>query len=397
MYSKMINPKLTFYLLLTAIIYAYVTACELGLTFDSHAYIAAAKSFSAINEFNTTNGKPYKDWSPLYPFLLSFFTNDVNIFSIFFEGISLLIVITVIYYSTEKLIENSFLRIWVCLQAIFSPYLFLVSSFLWSEILFIAILWILLYVFFQRKHYLLCGSKPPNRFLLLIFFSNLLCLQRNTGIFIVLALGLCILLQKYSWQNLRWAVSYIVFSLLGFVIWHIRCEILTPAKVNLTENIFDFPINHVIYFSLHRLSTWFFPPQIPYFVRIMLLFLVIIYLIKEWIKIYKINNPKTALQLLPIIIGVYVVSFIILLRNFDADGDRYFAPIHAVFVLWLGILIDNKFKNNNFSLVKIIKISHSNIKNIILFFLLLWLCYPILRTLKNVEFWHQNNCLNSNQ
>jgi hypothetical protein len=385
----MTKLKLAIYLLLTTIIYLYAVVCGLGLTPDSHAYMAAAKSFAISHQFNSTNGEPYTAWTPLYPFLLSFYTDNIVIFAIILQGIGLLTVVAIIYYSTEKLIENHFLCIWVCLQAVFSPYLFLVSSFLWSEIVFTAILWILLSVFFQGNK-----NNKFHYFLWLIVLSNLLCLQRNTGIFIVLSLGLCMLLQNLqdlTWQNLKILVSktiickifgaifYVIFSLLGVIIWHIRCEMLTPTKVNFTENIFDFPITHVLYFSLHRLSTWFFPPQIPYFLRIILLFVIIFYLLKELLKIYQVNKFNYFLAYLPIIIFSYIFAFIILLRNFDADGDRYLAPIHAVFVLWLGIFFDSKLKNGK--------------NRLILFFLFMWLAYPIIRTVKNVQFWHEITCV----
>lgn len=388
--------KLSIYLLLTLILYIYLCYNGLGLTPDSYSYIEAAKSFATSYKFSLENENPYIAWTPLFPVLLSVFSDKMIIWAIILHGFALLTVVLIIYKLAEKFITSNFLRIWVCLQAVFSPYLFLVGAFLWSEIIFIAILWIIIYVISKK---LLQNTDNQNSFnyknkyfIILILLSNLLCLQRNVGILFVFGVLIWLCFHYYhlsiGWlKATRWIGIYAIFSSIDFVIWQIRCELLTK-KVNLTENIFDFELLDVLYFSTHRLSTWIFPPQIPYILRIFLFFLLITYIL---ITVYKLqkkqqittNSSVSTYYLFPILTLIYTASMIILLRNFDNDGDRYLAPVHGIFIFCLGLFFDKLILH---------KIPLQGFKKKVIFMILaLFLAYPITRTLKNVHFWHTTN------
>ena len=430
--------KLSIYLLLTLILYIYLCSNGLGLTPDSYSYIAAAKSFATSYKFSLETENPYIAWTPLFPVLLSVFSQKMMIWVIILHGFALLTIVLIIYKLAEKFIKNDFLKTWVCLQAVFSPYLFLVSAFLWSEIIFIAILWLIIYVISEKLSQNITNKN--SYFIILILLSNLLCLQRNVGILFVLGITIWLYLQKinlrslkttfkichseqseeselliltpkrqilrfaggspaqndktnykFLYQNLKDLVSiviYAIFSSISFVIWQIRCELLTPNKVNLTENIFDFQLLDVLYFSAHRLSTWIFPPQVPYVLRIFLFLLLITYTL---ITVYKLQQKQQLntsyyfanYYLFPILTFIYTVSMIILLRNFDNDGDRYLAPVHGIFIFCLGLFFDKLILH---------KIPSQGFKKKVFFAILaLFLVYPITRTLKNVYFWHTTN------
>ncbi len=383
--------KLLIYLLLTLILYIYLCSNGLGLTPDSHAYIAAAKSFATSYKFSLETENPYIAWTPLFPVLLSVFSQKMMVWVIILHSFALLTVILFIYKLAEKFITSNFLKIWVCLQAVFSPYLFLVGAFLWSEIIFIAILWLIIYVVSEKLSQNITNKN--SYFMILILLSNLLCLQRNVGILFVVGVSIWLCFYYYhlsiGWlKATQWISIYAIFSSIGFVIWQIRCELLSPKKVNLTENIFDFQPLDVLYFSAHRLSTWIFPPQVPYLIRIFLFLLLITYIL---ITVYKLQKKQQVhikhyfanYYLFPILTFIYTLSMIILLRNFDNDGDRYLAPVHGIFIFCLGLFFDKLILH---------KIPSQGFKKKVFFVILaLFLVYPITRTLKNVHFWHTTN------
>lgn len=383
--------KLSIYLLLALILYIYLCSNGLGLTPDSYSYIAAAKSFATSYKFSPETENPYIAWTPLFPVLLSVFSKKMMSWVIILHGFSLLTIVSIIYKLADKFITSDFLKIWVCLQAVFSPYLFLVSAFLWSEIIFIAILWLIIYVISEKLSQNITNKN--SYFIILILLSNLLCLQRNVGILFVAGITIWLCFYYYhlsiGWlKATQWISIYAIFSSISFVIWQIRCELLTPNKVNLTENIFDFQIPDVLYFSAHRLSTWIFPPQVPYILRIFLFLLLIAYIL---ITVYKLQKKQQIhikyyfanYYLFPILTSIYTLSMIILLRNFDNDGDRYLAPVHGIFIFCLGLFFDKLILH---------KILSQGFKKKVFFAILaLFLVYPITRTLKNVYFWHTTN------
>jgi hypothetical protein len=381
--------KLFLYILLLFFLCFYVSICGLGLTPDSYAYIAAAQSFAKSYQFVGTDGQPYIAWAPLYPIILSFFTSNILKGAIYVQFLCMLIHFICFYQVVKKLVKNKWIQSWAILQIIFSPYLFLVFAFLWSEITFIAILWLLIYYLIFMYEKIQKYKKIMYEDIFVIgLLSNFLCLQRNTGIFFVFLIVIFLFIQNYillrktANKHLKifiLPILYGSFSSICFIAWHIRCELLSSDKINFTENIFDFPLWHVLYFATHRMTIFILPPQIPYPLRMLIFILLLCFVTYHTYKISKNKDISSIYYFFPILVIGYIIILISLLRNFDADGDRYLAPIHSIFVLCLGIFCEKVMPFLRY-------------KKIVTLCLALFLLYPITRSIKNIEFWHHTNC-----
>jgi hypothetical protein len=374
-----------FYYCTPLVLFFWATAPQLHSTPDSLHYLAAAKSWASQGVFMNPDQSPYIAWTPLYPILIGI---AYSLIGLNWVKIIHIISIIIILYNSKKLAKKVFnhhlFLYFYLLQIVFSPYLLLCSVFIWSEITFIALLLLLL-------NHLLNGIKNYKDLTILLIYLNLLCLQRNTGILIVIAVAFTICLgyskmylpknllfrsQKYLKLN-NWLSAFYIL-LLGssaFVIWQIRCEILFTQSTHFTQNIFDFPLQEVLHWAVYRLGSWFIPLQFSWIAHLFVLLLVLSLFVYQCFHWKAIDTKVKVLWVLSI---CYLCIFIALLRNLNMDGDRYFSPIHALAMLVISYYLEKLYQS----------IQTLRLRIFFTVLLLIWLCYPIMRTVKNALFWH---------
>jgi hypothetical protein len=345
----------------------------------------AAKSLVSKGKLLNPDQSPYVAWTPLYPLLISWGSSFWGLIWIkILHSISLLVILRVFKKISLKIFFTQIFLYFFLVQVVFSPYLLLCSVFVWSEIIFIA----LLLVIIDR---LFAGINKQKDFLALLLLLNLLCLQRNVGSLIVLGVAVvCFYWYQYifkirlnilSIQNSYTPHLNGLLVLLGgsiaFLIWQIRCELLFTQATHFTQNIFDFPIQDVLYWAVYRIGAWFIPLQFSWIIHLLILTAVVIFSIYFfYIRLSTINFEVKAIT---VIAGIYLIAFVLLLRNLEIDGDRYFSPIQLLLMLVISSFLENiyqHFKNRRWQIIFVC-------------LCYLWLLYPIIRTIKNVLFWQQ--------
>ena len=209
----------------------YATFYAPGITNDSEQYLIAAHSFSEKGIFLAKDGNYYGAHTPLYPMMLSIGIDHVLKWARMLNMVSLVAALWLMFLLGEKLIHHSVSRwLYQGSLALGTPIL-LVGNFVWSEplfLLFLSVIWYLLYSYYQRSsnHYLVW----------LILVTNLLCLQRNAGIFFFFVVMVVLFLRQQKWH----ALLYGALGAMGFIGWNIYVYHITTGSQNIAEQAYFF-------------------------------------------------------------------------------------------------------------------------------------------------------------
>jgi hypothetical protein len=369
-----------------ALLQQYATYCHIGITFDSPYYTAAAQSFAKKFVFLNPNGSEYTNWTPLFPILLSFFSQNVELWAKYihlFSGIGTVVFLLLI---VEQLIDNQILKLIFTTTIVFSTPLLLIHSFLWSESIFVFILCMLL-------HSLLGYIRRPTykNLVILILISNLLYLQRNAGLFFVIGISSFLFVDElFTSKSIRYAIKksvhYLAPSLSSVIFWQVRNHFFVVNLSDFRNNIFVVSWSESLLYMADIISLWLVPNLFPLILRLFLTGIVLSFLAFLAFKLLKNSylqyiHPLRFLLALAFIFFIYIAFMLVLRMNVEEENERYLAPLFPLFFLFLFAVAD-----------KIIKNSKTIYKMISLIIIGLWLIYPIVRTLKNAQLWHTNQC-----
>lgn len=355
----------------------YATYCQIGLTHDSHYFLSAAKSFALSGDLLNPDSSYFSNWTPLFPVFLSPFSLK---YMAVLQGICLVISLWVFMKMAFEEIQSTFFRFAFTIILCFSPYLMLVSVFLWSETLFVMLLSLHL-----RNLQIYVRTQSSTTFFQMIFWSFLLCLQRNTGLFFVFGTVLSILIFDKKTSKIRGSFVYGFLAVSGWIIWTIRNSILVneTAHPMLGRMFGGFGFNMAVY--TESLSLFFLPANISFQVRIVLICLLIsiglLCLVLGKIKIIMLQNSFYQILLLQLF--TYLILMLSIEKAIFWDVERYVAVIYPIFFLIVLVYIEKKY-------LQIQKPWH---RKIIIIGLSLWLLYPVARTVKNVVFWKEKFCI----
>ncbi|MFN6945348.1 MAG: hypothetical protein ACK4ND_10395 [Cytophagaceae bacterium] len=369
-----------FGILLTLVYWAAVRTYGMGITFDSVQYLYAAQNLP--EKLIKADGTPFVEWPPLYPIFLYLGTLvniDVLTWTTYFHFVLFLTNGTLAAFLLHKLAINRLLFGIALALIAFSVPILLVHIFVWSEPLFITFL--LLTIIFLDKY---LREAKIHHLLSLIILAILLILQRKSGIMFVPGIALILLLNTKATVSLRWFSSIVVFlaGLSTYLIWsHIRSKYLGQLPTS-TLSISDFLDKLTL--SMHIISTWFMPHQIPFLIRIILLFIGGITALKllsfTTIKKHLINLrlPGILLVLFSCYLVLLIVSLSIIQITDDID-DRIMSPIYLPGIMLFACLFDKLYK-------KAAELDHPKkiLKSALLIILFVWMMYPVLRTAHNI-------------
>lgn len=361
-------------LLLAGFLQQYATHCRIGLTYDSPYYTSTAKSMAEKGVLLDQYGKIYTNWTPLFPILLSIFADDAVIWAKYLHLIALLGTVFFSLLLSEKLIEKQCIKWLFAMSIAFSTPLLLVSSFLWSESIFIFLLSLLLYFAY---HFL---EKPNNKnLIIIILLSNLLYLQRNAGLFFIVGIGIFLLKKDF-----RKALIYGIFSLISFGVWQSRNLFFVVNTSDFRNNVFVVSGFESLSYMADVMSLWLLPNILPSWLRLLFLSIFLLLIGYLLVKTLKNDYPKLKIDFIIlsiIIFSVYILFMLALRMNVEEENERYLAPLHTIFLLGFFTLLDLASREWKPHFIKIIYI-----------FLILWLVYPAVRSLKNATLWHTNFC-----
>ncbi len=389
-----IFPFIAFFL------HQYATFCRIGLTHDSHYFLAAARSFTQHFTFLNPNGTYFTNWTPLFPFLLAPIPDSLLGF---FQGLVLLFTLIIFQKTAFEEIKTPFFRFFFSISLCFSPYLMLESVFLWSEAVFVLLL---VLHYHAAKFY----EQKPNAifFVFWIFMGFLLCLQRHAGIFFVTGTfayyGLA-QAKAYTTKNTIKYFLYLIFSLSGWFFWLLRNHFVSSEPLpSITSRLFE-GIGHNVLVYSESLSLFFLPNFLPFEWRIGILLVcsvVIVSFSLRFAQAKTLNMLKTSVgrsptmkSLLNFVVGlrptkviystflifVYLAAMLCLEKANFWEVERYVGVIYPFVFLNLAVFLEQDFSQ---------KILFQRIMYVIL---LVWLAYPVFRTLKNVIFWQKEFCM----
>jgi len=368
----------TFVLLLCILFFEIETYCGISLTYDSFEYLASAKSFLYEKKFLRSDGSINTIWAPLFSFILALFNlklsfiKYLNYFIIAFTSL-------VCSKISQKLNLTSNIWLFLTLSIIcwHSDY-HMCLSFLWSEPLFILLYLthLLLLIYFLENH----SFKNLLLASLLAFF---MCLQRNAGIFLVIA-NTCYLIAYQKQKQIP--ALYFSISSVGWFIWNLRNFLIAKTRFHPSieeyangiifkkENIYEYVING---------STWIFPLKFP----ILSIIIFVVFWILITFSTFKLLRSNRLTILLYLNIFIYWICMQFVEDKTYDEVLRYNAVIMPVFYLLF------------FSIAKNLTNLYGNIKfkTIILIICCIILIYNIIRTCKNIYIWYLNSCDNKNE
>lgn len=356
-------------LVLSVVLEWYGRYCGFILTNDSLQYLSAAKSFSASGIFLSPDGSYYSYWPPLFPIILSWW-DDAFLALIFINLISKVCIAIILFWLSIAFFENTFYRIIFLVASMLSVYITLISVFVWTELLFLALL--LLNTYFALNHH------KQRFFYWLLVTGFLLCVQRNAGLFWMS--GVCLWLvidqrETFSKSLFKAALIFLV-STSGLWAWNIYNTFFLPTDFSFYKHSFfqDWMYNMMLIAETHV-------NMIVPLHNTMAVVLVFVSMISFFVYMLKSNGDRKLLFFISTW-GMYTMGYSVMVKLDVYEMDRYFSVITPVVFLVLIFYVE-KFSR---------KLS-STFQMALLVLMLSWLAYPITRTLKNVQFWHERSCL----
>lgn len=345
----------------------YGHRCGMLLTPDSENYISASKSVKTDGSFLSPDGSLYTYWPPLFPATLSVFNSPEQAVPWMYSIVTILIgMVSVLILN--PLLQNHVSKVIVFFLTLTSVQFMMISVFLWSEMNFLLLVLCVTYCSLNLK-------KSSKYFTALLVFAFLMCLQRNAGVFILAGVCCWILLDgTYPFKERAGtsAVTFIV-GISGLVAWNIYLSV---------------GIESGFFFYKHE----FFIHAIENFITVSAMLVRIFIPVSGWaasvigiammiVLIFQISRSAPAIQLIGLLIMFYWLGLVCMFRLDIYDMDRFLSPI--VFFLYL-IVFER--------LEKVLPPLRQSRRLVWVIILLLWMVYPVYRTVTNLQQWNTASC-----
>ncbi len=353
----------------------------IGLTFDSENYIYAGENLYHHGYLMRPGNLQYVEWAPGYPALIAFlrfFGKDIQqsifIFHCILIGCSVYFVGKISYPH----FNNFYLFTLFFLTIVFSTPLVLDFHFVWSEGVFIFLSVILFY--FLLKY---LENKKNKNFLYLILFSALISADRQAAIFFIPGVAICLLVLsgKINGRVICNLILFYFLASLPALLWVIRNkfvsgEVMPNYEISSQTSFY----NHFLWHH-DILTSWFVPDEIPVYLRMICFYLIALLSIFFYFK--KIKNEllskKIFISGFIIFTSYYLLTFLFCSRV----GHPFFDEERILSIVYIfGMLSVFLFLDSIFLIIPFKK------QQLILITLALWMSYPIVRTIYNVNFWH---------
>ena len=357
--------------LMALCLHYYTYGNGLLLTDDSHHYLAAANSFGNHFSLIDNDGHYFLFWPPLFPVLLSFF-NSIHPIFIWIHLILLITAAYFLYRLVSRCIQQPVFFILCYIHILLGVHLLLISTFLWSELLFLC----LLLVFVDQ---LMISDKRKYALYFAMLTGFLMCLQRNAGFFIVLGASIWIFMYEKNAYT-RWIkpIGFAVVICSGWFIWNIFVWYFMPHEhFVLSIDLFKNIAGNINTFSVALVRLLIPISQYTFYLLLIIAF-TILYLYIRFVK----SNPS--IRLISIVAIAYLfLLFTVLTIIFSGnpvnfgDADRYIAVIVPLLSILFFKVLEEIYARltGKFGVVLLLLVS-------------LWMLYPISRTIKNSRQWH---------
>ncbi|TAE73902.1 MAG: hypothetical protein EAZ85_05865 [Bacteroidetes bacterium] len=382
-----------FYTFFSFLVIFYANYKGVGLTYDSQNYLYSSKSFSEKGIFLNKNNTPYIQQPPLFPLILYIFPQKNALFIAIFQCFLLSSIVFLWLLMADIFLDKKIFFHLFALSLCFATPLYLVHHFLWSEPIFMLLLSFDLYffsIFLAQKPF----ENKNNHLFRLIFLmtivSFLYCLQRNTGVFFVFGKVLYYFLygfyhQKYTFFYQKTNIYFIFFAgflaISGWVFWTILVFQSHTEKPFLTHFSWNINLIQMLFHNgkdlLKVFSIYFLPlpyvEKLGFYLQIFMFFII-------FLMIFFAKKTK----FLGFIALIYVFFLLFFVPDFS-DSERYLAVIYPIFLI---IFYENISQFYDFMADKK-KLIYRFCSIFVLFFLIYFQIYHVVRTYKNVIFFQK--------
>lgn len=347
-------------LLVFSSLYLLLTKDGMGATSDSIQYEFAAKSFANSYTLAIEDGKPYVQWGPLYPIVLSLGYQDVHQFTKWLHFLAMNCCICLWISLFRQFTSNTLLGLLFGLSLACSTELMTLSVFIWSETIFM-----LLFAGFTLSLYRLSIGKGHWLLVSLLLFLSLL--QRNAGIFLIAGILFPFLLRQNNHGiRLQKLLKISALGLSGFVLWNSWVLLWQTNKPTQFDYPEGFNIIHNAKSLLHALSLWIMPNNIPQLISTSIISMITLVLLRFcWVNRHKM---PFLVKLSAGYSSYLLVWFIVFASN--ADIIRFTSIVYPLFFL-LGLTAIWNWAESQ----------KEWLKNGVLVMLYSWLLYPAGRLL----------------
>lgn len=338
--------------------------CGLNLTYDSMQYLAAAASMKQSFQLLGADGKPITYWPPLFPILLTPYSNPVAA-----VGFLHYVLIIILGWQLWSLCKVLFLNHWLaaaCMAFVLcGVHVTMISAFLWSE------LWFTIFL----MAFVLCLVHPHQKSGLwwAAGFGFLMCLQRNAGVFMVAGAASYLFFSLPSRKQLLQSCAWFSIATSGSWAWNLYASFLIDSDFRFYQHEFGQHVLHNCRVIIHPMVRAFVPlPSNISWVAALAMAVLLLY--QE-----KIVKDRT-IRLLLSVITAYLLGMILLFRLDVHDGDRFIAVVLPLVALVTFALLARCYNNPK------------KIRLPIALVVAVLLTYSGFRTIKNVRLWHNMSC-----
>lgn len=369
MQGKSIN-YIVFGLLIPAIgLVVYMNWCGLGYTTDSHNYLMYGRLIAqqGIIAFIQSDHISYQP--PLYFILVALIgAANMKIFNV----ICFLLLLAFSWLLIKNEFKNKLLTCLTILVIGYGTPLYLTTHFLWTELPFLLLSVVLFYT-------CRCLKKTTLKWIIIFTASGLLLLLRHAGLFLIIGLFINLFIDKPHVKNFTFCLYMFLLCLVPTVIWHL----LRPGDFLIWFNyaaevkIQNQPPLHWISYG-NWFSKWLLPEIVPQFIRLLVTLAAlgtpVLFIRQKNIRFYYI-------------IVIFYLSGLLFITTvlYQGDEERLLSPAYIPFILTLFLTISRFFVTKK-------SFKYGVLSGLII----IWCLYPVVRTIKNVAFWHIAQCRTEN-
>tara|TARA_R110002012_G_scaffold94666_2_gene229045 strand:- start:2242 stop:3438 length:1197 start_codon:yes stop_codon:yes gene_type:complete len=349
----------------------YAVWCGLGLTYDSHNYLSAARAIAEGRPMETQLGAKYVAQPPLFPAILSLWNGNLS-FSKVFNIVCYAVTLILIWKLIDIVLCSFSYKVLACFYIFLSTPLLLVHSFLWSEPFFLVLIQLIIVTLYFHGE-----TKSVYLFYALILLSLLLCAQRNAGVFIVSSIFLTFFLEESSFVNrIKIGIAFLTSSS-GFFLWNLY-GFSREGGGFLDAGYLQNVGGNILEYS-SAIGVWFVPGTSSHYVVVAAGILSLWFVISIFFSSEPISPRLTFLRQLSTIPVVYVLGFVILGKPVASDAERFLAGIFPVYSVVVFQAIERmQIKGKKWLILPVAII----------------LLYGLLRTGNNAKRWNESNCEN---
>ena len=319
-----------------------VNASELAFTADSGYYVTVAYGLKAHQGF-THHGDFWTVFPPLYSLLLSLSGSSLapNQFAPLLHAALFGILLFAISLQQGRMSKRTFLvNLCIPLLVLFSP-VFEVSSFLWSEELYI-VLTTLMFV-------LLCGDQQSislPRLIALGVVTGLAPISRYIGVvnIVTATVSLAFILRGRWWSRILTCAAFGFVTIIPVAVWCFRnysidgtlFGVRPPTNTSLADNL---------YHSWVTFSGWFEPIDNGWITILWIVIPVVAYLMLR----VRMSLPLQKCFHMALFIGTYVAFLnVSVSKNLvDPIGTRFLSPVYVPLALLLGLIFKTSLSHGS--------------------------------------------------